>query len=182
MYQIIGNKKEAKKYADLIIDTNPKMMQSIFLLADQHKGTSMIEILQNCVIFNDKTHADVTGKDVKEDAQLYLEHGEPMIFGKEKNKGIILNGLKLEVVVIGENGVTENDVLVHDAYTEDSTLHNMLATMCLPEFPVALGVIRQAKEMTYDEGVIAQLEYEKKHAKFNSVDELLSSGDTWKVN
>jgi 2-oxoglutarate ferredoxin oxidoreductase subunit beta len=105
-----------------------------------------------------------------------------MIFGKDKNKGIILNGLKLEVVTIGENGITENDLLVHDAYEKDSTLHNMLATMCLPEFPVAVGVIRQAKDMTYDDGTIAQLEYEKENAKFNSVDELLTSGDTWEVN
>jgi 2-oxoglutarate ferredoxin oxidoreductase subunit beta len=158
------------------------MMQSIFVMADQHRGTSMIEILQNCVIFNDKCHSDVTGKDVKQDAQLHLEHGNPMIFGKENNKGIILNGLKLEVVTIGENGTTENDLLVHDAHTEDSTLHNMLTTMSLPEFPVAVGVIRQAKDMTYDDGVIAQLEYEKENAKFHSVDELLNSGDTWQVN
>jgi 2-oxoglutarate ferredoxin oxidoreductase subunit beta len=104
-----------------------------------------------------------------------------MIFGKENNKGIILNGLKLEVVTIGENGITENDVLIHDAYTEDSTLHNMLTTMSLPEFPVAVGVIRQVKDMTYDDGVIAQLEYEKENAKFHSVDELLTSGDTWEA-
>ena len=164
-----------------VSDTNPKMMQSIFVMADQHRGTSMIEILQNCVIFNDKCHGDVTGKDVKQDAQLHLEHGKPMIFGKESNKGIILNGLKLEVVTIGENGTTENDLLVHDAYEKDSTLHNMLTTMSLPEFPVAVGVIRQAKDKTYDDGVIAQLEYEKENAKFHSVDELLTSGDTWEV-
>ena len=164
-----------------VSDTNPKMMQSIFVMADQHRGTSMIEILQNCVIFNDKCHGDVTGKDVKHDAQLHLEHGKPMIFGKESNKGIILNGLKLEVVTIGENGITENDILVHDSYEKDSTLHNMLTTMSLPEFPVAVGVIRQVKDMTYDDGVIAQLEYEKENAKFHSVDELLTSGDTWKV-
>jgi len=151
------------------------------VMADHHRGTSMIEILQNCVIFNDKCHSDVTGKDVKHDAQLHLEHGKPMLFGKDKNKGITLNGLKLEVVTIGENGITENDILVHDAYEKDSTLHNMLATMCLPEFPVAVGVIRQAKDMTYDDGAIAQLEYEKENAKFHSVDELLTSGDTWEV-
>ena len=104
-----------------------------------------------------------------------------MIFGKDKNKGIILNGLKLEVVTIGENGITENDLLVHDAYEKDSTLHNMLATMCLPKFPVAVGVIRKEKGMTYDDGVIAQLEHEKENAKFHSVDELLTSGDIWQV-
>ena len=163
------------------VDTSPKMMQSIFTQAEQHRGTSMIEILQNCVIFNDKTFADVTGKDVKLDVQLHLEHGRPMIFGKDMNKGIILNGLKLEVVTIGENGITEDDILVHDALEEDTTLHNMIANMNVPEFPVALGVIRKVEQITYDQGVIAQLEVEKQTAKFQSMDELLLSGDTWKI-
>ena len=70
---------------------------------------------------------------------------------------------------------------MHDAFEQDSTLHNMLATMCLPEFPIAVGVIRQTQDMTYDDGVIAQLEYEKENAKFHSVDELLTSGETWQV-
>ena len=164
-----------------VVDTNPKLMQKIFTEAEEHRGTSLIEILQNCVIFNDKTFADITNKDVKLDAQLFLEDGKAMIFGSENNKGIILNGFKLEVVTVGENGVTEGDILVHDSTEYDPTLHAMLARMRPPEFPAALGIIRKVNRPTFDEGLLSQLEYEKENAKFNTVDELLKSGDTWSI-
>ncbi|MBT6013864.1 MAG: 2-oxoacid:ferredoxin oxidoreductase subunit beta [Flavobacteriales bacterium] len=164
-----------------VVDTNPKLMQKIFVEAEEHEGTSLIEILQNCVIFNDKTFADITNKDVKLDAQLFLEDGKAMIFGAEKNKGIILNGFKLEVVTVGENGITEEDILVHDAKEKDPTLQAMLARMRPPEFPAALGIIRAVERPTFDEGLLSQLEYEKENAKFKTVDELLNSGDTWTI-
>ena len=164
-----------------VVDTNPKLMQKIFLEAESHRGTSLIEILQNCVIFNDKTFAPITAKEVKQDAQLILEHGKPMLFGAESNKGIVLNGFKLEVVNIGENGITEDDILVHNVKEQDPTLHSMLARMRPPEFPAALGIIRAVDRPTFDSGVLNQLEYEKENAKFNTVDELLQSGDTWEI-
>ena len=164
-----------------VVDTNPRLMQSIFIEAEQHRGTSLIEVLQNCVIFNDKTHGDITGKDVKHDMQLWLEDGKAMIFGREMNKGIVLNGLKLEVVTIGEDGITEDDILVHNAQEENITLHMMLATMRAPNFPVAMGVIRKVKTMTFDEGLISQLEHNIKTTKFKSSDDLFNSGDTWEV-
>ena len=102
-------------------------MQNIFVKAESHRGTSLIEILQNCVIFNDKTFTPITAKEVKQDSQLILEHDKPMIFGAEMNKGIVLNGFKLEVVTIGENGISEEDILVHNAKEQDPTLHTMLA-------------------------------------------------------
>ena len=164
-----------------VVDTNPKLMQKIFLEAESHRGTSLIEILQNCVIFNDKTFAPITAKEVKEDSQLILEHGKPMIFGAERNKGIVLNGFKLEVVNIGANGITEDDILVHNVKEQDPTLHAMLARMRPPEFPAALGIIRAVDRPTFDSSVLNQLEYEKENAKFNTVDELLQSGDTWEI-
>ena len=164
-----------------VVDTNPKLMQQIFVEAESHRGTSLIEILQNCVIFNDKTFAPITAKEVKKDAQIVLEQGKPMLFGAEMNKGIVLNGFKLEVVTVGENGITEKDILVHDAKEQDPTLHAMLARMRPPEFPAALGIIRAVNRPTFDEGLLAQLEYEKENAKFNTVDELLQSGDTWEI-
>ena len=164
-----------------VVDTNPKLMQKIFTEAEEHRGTSLIEILQNCVIFNDKTFAAITGKEVKQNAQLILEDGKPMLFGAEMNKGIILNGFKLEVVTVGENNVTEQDILIHDEKEQDPTLHAMLARMRPPEFPAALGIIRAASRQTFDEGLLNQLEYEKENAKFKTVDELLKSGETWEV-
>ena len=164
-----------------VVDTNPKLMQNVFIEAEEHRGTSLIEILQNCVIFNDKTFAAITGKEVKANAQLILEDGKPMLFGPEMNKGIILNGFKLEVVTVGENNVAEKDILIHDAKEEDPTLHTMLARMRPPEFPAALGIIRAVRRSTFDEGLLNQLEYEKENAKFKTVDELLRSGETWEV-
>jgi len=164
-----------------VVDTNPKLMQKIFIESEEHRGTSLIEILQNCVIFNDKTFAAITGKEVKQNAQLILEDGKPMLFGAEMNKGIILKGFKLEVVTVGENNVTEEDILIHDAKEHDPTLHSMLARMRPPEFPAALGTIRAVSRQTFDEGLLNQLEYEKENAKFKTVDELLRSGETWEV-
>jgi len=164
-----------------VVDTNPKLMQKIFIEAEEHRGTSLIEILQNCVIFNDKTFAAITGKEVKANAQLILEDGKPMLFGAEMNKGIVLNGFKLEVVTVGENNVTEKDILIHDAKEQDPTLHAMLARMRPPEFPAALGIIRAVRRSTFDEGLLNQLEDEKENAKFKTVDELLKSGETWEV-
>ena len=164
-----------------VLDTNPKLMQKIFIESENHRGTSLIEILQNCVIFNDKTFASITGKDVRRDAQLILEHGKPMIYGADMNRGIILNGFQLETVKIGDNGITIDDVLVHDANKEDPTLHAMLARMRPPEFPAALGIIRSVKRSTFDTDMISQIEYEKEKGGYKNVNELLFSGDTWEV-
>ena len=157
-------------------------MQKIFIEAEKHRGTSLVEILQNCVIFNDKTFESITGKKInKKDVQLIVEHGKPMIFGAESNKGITFNGSKIEVVQIGENGITEKDILVHDAKTEDSVLHSILGKMMPPEFPAVLGVIRSVEKPTFNDGMLEQLKYEKKNAKFKNVNELINSGETWKI-
>jgi len=163
-------------------DTSPKLMTDIFVKAENHRGTSLVEILQNCVIFNDKVFGDITGKEVKDDAQIWLEHGQPMVFGKEKDKGIRLNGLKLEVVNLGESGITEADLLVHDAMDPDPTLHMMLVRMERPNFPVAMGVIRQVKTSTYNDRIMDQIKETAATSKYDSVDDLLNSGDTWTIN
>jgi len=163
------------------IDTNPKLMTEIFVQAARHKGTSMVEVLQNCVIFNDDAHAAITARENRDDFQLHLTHGQPMLFGKDRRKGLRLNGLKLEVVTIGENGVTESDILVHDAHQEDPTLHLMLARLAPPHYPMALGVIRQVRAKTFDEAVAEEAHRVKQTARYNSVDELLRSGETWQI-
>lgn len=163
------------------IDTNPKLMAEIMWEAAKHDGTSVVESLVNCVIFNDKAHAAITSKDTKEDAQLILKHGEPMLFGKDKNKGIRLNGTRLEAVEIGVNGITLNDILVHDQYSSDPGIHLMLAKMKLPEFPVALGVIRSAPQKTYGQLMMEQMDEAKRSSKIQCMDDLLNSGDTWEL-
>ena len=153
----------------------------ILINAGNHKGTSVVEILQNCIIYNDNTHSAIVDKEFRDDRQLWLEHGKPMIFGKENEKGIVLDGLKLEVVNIGENGITEKDLLVHDAHSPELGVHNMLVNMELPEFPVAFGVIRAVESMVYEDALVGQINENKSISKIKNVDDLLNSGKTWKV-
>lgn len=161
-----------------IEDINPKGMTEIFVQAAKHKGTSLIEILQNCVIFNDKVFSDWTAKEVKADTFLRVEHGKPMIFGKDNNKGIIQNGFKLEVVTIGENGVSESDLVVHDAHEEDITLHMMLVNL---QMPMVTGVIRAVESETFEARMEQQVKEVRAKTKFKTVDDLLSSGETWVI-
>ncbi|MGD0709560.1 MAG: 2-oxoacid:ferredoxin oxidoreductase subunit beta [Bacteroidales bacterium] len=163
------------------VDTNPKLMTEIMFEAAKHDGTSVVEILQNCVIYADGAYASITAKDVRDDRQLILKNGEPMIFGKNKNKGIHLQGTHLEVVEIGKNGITENDILVHDQYDQDPGIHLMLAKMAPPMYPIALGVIRSAMFPTYDDMVEEQITKAKATSSIKCVDDLLNSGDIWEI-
>lgn len=157
---------------------SPKEMTSLFVEAEKFKGTSLIEILQNCVIFNDGCFTQYTDKAVREDKQLHLEHGKKMIFGKERDKGIVLNGLKLEVVTINENGVTEDDLLVHDAKCKDNTLHQMLVKL---DSPIATGIIRSYEDDTLEEREALLTKEVKANSKFSKVDDLFFSGETYEV-
>lgn len=130
----------------------------ILKAAANHKGAAVCEILQNCVIFNDGTHESVYTKEGRSKNAIYLEHGKPMLFGVDKEYGLMQEGFGLKVVKIGENGVTEKDILVHDAHCMDNTLQLKLALMEGPDFPVALGVIRDVEAPTYDDAVNAQIE------------------------
>lgn len=163
------------------VDNNIKLNKEIFLQAEKHKGTSVVEILQNCVIYNDKAHAAIADKKHKEDRQLVLRHGEKMIFGKEKNKGIVLEGLHLKVVEIGKDGYTEDDILVHDAEECNPGIHLMLANMRYPEYPLAVGVIRSVKGDTYERNLENQVKEVKENSEYKSMDDLLRSGNTWEV-
>ncbi|MEI6820453.1 MAG: 2-oxoacid:ferredoxin oxidoreductase subunit beta [Bacteroidota bacterium] len=163
------------------VDTNVRMMTEVMFEAARHDGTSVIEILQNCIIFADKTHAQITSKDLRDDHQIHLKNGEPMLFGAGKTKGIRLNGTRLEVVEIGKDGITEDDIMVHDQYEMDPGVHLMLAKMSPPHLPMAFGVIRSAMYPTYDDLVEEQIRYAKENSKIKNMDDLLNSGDTWDI-
>jgi 2-oxoglutarate ferredoxin oxidoreductase subunit beta len=153
----------------------------IYIEAAKHKGTSVIEVLQNCVIFNDGIHETVAGKEVRDDRTIILRDGEPMIFGKNNDKGLVLEGLKLKVVTLGD-GYQVEDLLVHDASESNPGIQYMLANMRYPEYPVALGVIRSVAGHTYERDVEEQISSIQKDAKIKCMDDLLKSGSTWKVN
>lgn len=163
------------------IDGNLKLSQSIFGEAALHQGTSVVEVLQNCVIFNDGIHDEITDPAFRAERQLILEHGKPMVFGENNEKGMTMKNGKLKVEVIGQNGVTLDDILVHDAHEEDPTLHMALINMKLPDFPVAFGVIRNVAAPVYDVEMKAQIERVQQTRKITCVDDLLNSGNTWVV-
>jgi 2-oxoglutarate ferredoxin oxidoreductase subunit beta len=163
------------------IDGNLKLSQSVFEESAKHQGTSIVEVLQNCVIFNNGIHSAITDPNHRADRQLILEHGKPMLFGAEKEKGLIFDKGKLKVAYIGKDGITEDDILVHDATEEDPTLHLALIRMALPDLPVAFGVIRSVAAPVYDVEMDAQIKSVQKTRKITCVDDLLKSGNTWEV-
>ena len=163
------------------IDVELKLTQDIMLESAKHDGTAVVEVLVNCVIFNDKTHWNLVDREHMADRTIVLKHGEPMIFGKERDKGLMLDGIKLKVVKLGENGITEKDLLVHDAHEENTGLQSMLIDMQSPEYPVALGVIRAVKDTTYDYNVRDQIADVRAKSPIQCMDDLLVSGATWEV-
>lgn len=163
------------------IDGNMKMSQEIFDDAARFKGTSVVEVLQNCVIFNSGIHEMITKGDDRYDKQIYLKHGEKMIFGTQKDKGLVLENGKLKAVTIGQDGYTLDDVLVHDAKEESLYMHAALINMKLPKMPVAFGVIRAVEMRTYNQEMERQIAEVKETAKVKCMDDLLKSGNTWEV-
>lgn len=163
------------------IDGNVKMTQDVLAEAEKHKGTSIVEVLQNCVIFNNGVHNFITDPVLRADNQLLLEHGKPMLFGENMDKGLMFEKGKLKVVKIGENGVTHDDILVHDAADDNLTLHLALIQMKLPGFPVAFGVIRSVAAPVYDQEMEAQIKMVQGKRKITCMDDLLKSGNTWVV-
>ena len=153
----------------------------ILKAAYAHKGASVCEILQNCVIFNDGAYESVYTKEGRAKNTIYLEHGKPMLFGEHKEYGLMQEGFGLKVVKLGENGVTEKDILVHDAHCVDNTLHLKLALMEGPDFPVALGVIRDVDAPTYEAAVSQQIEEIKAKKPYHNFKELLYTNDIWEV-
>jgi 2-oxoglutarate/2-oxoacid ferredoxin oxidoreductase subunit beta len=163
------------------IDGVPKFTADLLKIAEKHQGTSVVEVLMNCVIFNNGAHKHSTDKLVKEDKQLLLEHGKPMIFGAEKNKGIVLENFELKVVEIGKDGITEADILVHDKTMKSPVLHSLLAKMGGEGFPIAVGVIRQVEEPAYEQEVIRQID-EATNGPKTTKDLFFAGDDTWEVS
>ncbi|HAN32019.1 MAG TPA: 2-oxoacid:ferredoxin oxidoreductase subunit beta [Myxococcales bacterium] len=162
------------------LDVDAKVMQPVLAAAMAHKGTSFVEILQNCNIFNDGAWAAIAAKNIRADATLLLEHGAPMIFGADRDKGIRLVGLRPEVFVIGENGLTEADAWVHDAHDPEMTRTMILAQFESPKLPTPLGVIRSIERPRYDKGVHEQVNQAAVNGNKN-LQEMLVGRRSWTV-
>ena len=164
------------------IDMELDLTKELLVKGACHKGMAVTEALVNCVIFNNKTHADYAeSKAIREERTIRLVHGEKMLFGANREMGLVLEGMKLKVVTVGEDGYTIDDVLTHDAHSEDTTLHTMLASMRYPEYPVAVGVIRDVERATYDSEVARQIAEQQQREQNKTADDLFFGGETWEV-
>lgn len=161
------------------VDNNVKHMVETFKAAHEHRGVSFIEIFQNCVIFNDKAFDEVYGKANRADQALFLEEGKPLIFGQDKNRGIRLKSLSPEVVTLGEEGVTEEDLLVHETTRPRSTYAHFLANMNFPNQPTPIGIFYRAEQPTYEDLLTQQLNDAKATQGPGDLQQLIQGSNAW---
>lgn len=160
------------------VDTLASHLGPTFAAAREHRGASFVEILQNCPVFHDGAWDHVKDKSRASDTMLLLEHGKPMLFGENKGLRLKPHSLEIEIVTIGENGITEADVLVHDETSRPMAF--LLAGLEPPKFPIALGVLLRDPAPSYDAGVLAQIDAAQAKGVGN-LDALLRAGHTWTV-
>lgn len=163
------------------LDIDPKNLSNVVERLAQHKGSGFVEVYQNCNIFNDGAFKSFAERDVRDDKTINLEHGKPLIFGKEKNKGIRLKGLHPEVVTIGENGVTVDDLLIHDETSPEPNLAYVLGRMQYPEYPVPMGIFRAVEKPTYEDLMAEQISSVISAKGPGNLEKLLNSGETWVI-
>jgi 2-oxoglutarate ferredoxin oxidoreductase subunit beta len=162
------------------VDTNIKHLAMILKRAAEHRGTSFVEVYQNCIVFNDGAFDYATDKDTKTETTLELEHGKPLIFGKARDKGICLHGLDPEVVELGK-GISEDDLLFHDERSPEPSLAYLLSRMRYPDFPEPIGVFRAVERPMYDELLNHQIAQAKAKSGEGDLQKLFESGETWDV-
>ena len=163
------------------IDTDTKHLIATLERAAAHKGVAFVEVYQNCNIYNDGAFAYLTDRETHDDRTLYLEHGKPMLFGKERNRGIRLRGIDPEVVTMGDNGVSEDDVLRHDESKPETSLAHLLSRLDYPDFPVPVGVLRAVQKPTFDTVLEEQSQTALSRYGEGDLDELFNRGETWEV-
>ncbi len=162
------------------LDRDPKHMQGIIKRAAQHKGTSFVEIYQNCNVFNDGAFFQFTEKDSKDDTVVFIEHGKPLVFGKDKDKGIRLNGFSPEVVSLKDGSYSVNDLLVHNE--KDTTLSFILADMTYkPHLPRPVGIFLAIDRPVYETEIDRQIAFAREKRGVGDLKKLFISGDTWLV-
>lgn len=162
------------------VDVDVKYQQEILKRAAAHRGTAFIEIYQDCNVYNHMAFEYASDRLTKLDHILYLEHGKPMIFGKERNKGIRLNGFTPEVVELGA-GVSADDLLIHDERAALPALAFLLAQLRYPQFPEPMGVFRAVESEVYEELVMDQVRRARSKNGHADLDGLFEGGETWTV-
>jgi 2-oxoglutarate/2-oxoacid ferredoxin oxidoreductase subunit beta len=169
-------------FAARAVDVDIKHLTMVLERAAHHKGTAFVEVYQDCNVFNSGAFNYASKKEEKDDNVVYLEHGKPLIFGKNRSRGIRINEMsRPEIVELGGD-IREDDLLFHDEKAPEPSLAFLLARMRYPEFPEPLGVFRDVQRPTYDEGVIAQVDAAVAKQGTGDLDSLYNDGDTWEVH
>jgi len=166
-------------FAARAIDSDLKHLEYVLERAAKHKGSAFVEIYQNCAIFNDGAYDYITDRDTKLDHALYLEHGKPMIFGKNRDKGIRLNGLTPEVVNVADVGVDK--LLTHDEAAAEPSLAFLLSRMRCPEMPEPVGIFRAVERPCYNEQLHKQMDMAARQYGVGKIQELVTGTETWQV-
>jgi 2-oxoglutarate ferredoxin oxidoreductase subunit beta len=162
------------------LDIDTHHLISTLERASQHKGTSFVEVMQNCNVYNDGAYMEFADKKVRPDRMIEIEHGKPLIFGKERDRGVLLDGVTPKIADLS-SGTSEDELLVHDETTEDPTIASILARMEYPEHPVAMGVLRAFERPTYDDLMEQQVQDVIKQQGAGDLESLLNEGDGWVV-
>jgi 2-oxoglutarate ferredoxin oxidoreductase subunit beta len=163
------------------IDAHVKHLGEMLVRAAKHKGTSLVEVYQNCNVFNDGAMAYAQEKSQRPENTIELHHGKPLIFGKDNDKGIRLVGNHLQVVNLADCAI--DDLLIHDEKDLNPSIQMMLARMRYPEMPEPIGVLRDVEGIsTYDDQINQQVELARKSKGLGDLESLFASGDCWTVS
>jgi 2-oxoglutarate/2-oxoacid ferredoxin oxidoreductase subunit beta len=163
------------------VDVDIKHLTYVLERAAHHRGTAFVEVYQDCNVFNHDAFLYASDKTIKADHIVYLEHGKPLVFGKDVKKGVRLNDMHPEVVELGK-GISEDDLLFHDEKATEPSLAFLLSRMKYPDFPEPMGVFRDVEAPIYDDQVSQQVELAIKKQGAGDFDALFNSGDTWSVD
>ena len=163
------------------VDVNIKHLGETLRRAAAHRGTAFVEVYQNCNVFNDGAWDYATNRETKSDTIIELEHGKPLIFGKNRDRGIRLNGMEPEIVEL-DKGISEDDLLFHDERLPEPSLAYLLSRMRHPDFPEPIGVFRAVDRPRYDELINDQVMAARHDKGDGDLGKLFSSGDTWSVS
>ena len=163
------------------VDVHTQHLTSVIEQASKHKGISFVEIYQNCNIFNDGAFKPVTERKIRDERILTLEHGKPMIFGEESDKGIMIKDNRLQVVALGKDGVTEKDLLIHDETTDNVGLLYQMTKLDYPAFPVPMGVFRKVQRPSFEQMINEQVDTVVSQQGKGDLDKLLKGNQTWEV-
>ena len=162
-------------------DTNTKHLSEVLRMAAEHRGAAFVEIYQNCVVYNSTAWDHTTDPNVRDDNILYLEDGAPLVFGKDRDKGVRMNDFGPEVVQVGDGQVAEDELLVHREGLGNSSYAYMLSRMEHPDFPLPFGVLRSVKRPTYDRLLSDQGSDQLDKVGDGDLAALYHSADIWKV-